>query len=177
MSQGLSLGRRDSTPKSRRAPLPLRGPNIIVGSVIPPHNPDGLLPHGVHTAGWDELEQRFATTPWRSQLLAGFRRACVALAAAGCGQVWLDGSFVTTKDVPGDFDGCWDPAGVRARLLDPVLLTFDNRRAAQKAKYLGELFPATHMAAAGGPAFVDFFQVDKVTGDPKGIVLVDPRRA
>lgn len=117
------------------------------------------------------------TTPWRKQLLDGFRRACVALAAAGCGQVWLDGSFVTTKDVPGDFDGCWDPVGVDSALLDPVLLTFDNKRAAQKVKYLGELFPAVSPAVVGGPVFVDFFQIDKASGDPKGILLVDPRSA
>ena len=151
--------------------------NSIVVCVIPSHGENGLLPPGVHLAEWDELERTLATTAWRKRLLDGFRRACTSLSAAGCRQVWLDGSFVTTKDTPGDFDACWDPVGVVASLLDPVLLTFDNGRAAQKLKYLGELFPATYLAAAGGPAFVEFFQVDKSTGDPKGIVLVDPRRA
>ena len=62
-------------------------------------------------------------------------------------------------------------------MLDPVLLTFSNKRAAQKAKYLGELFPAAVPAVSGGPLFVDFFQIDKASGDPKGIILVDPRSA
>lgn len=145
--------------------------------MIPAHDSSGLLPPGVHAAAWDELEVRLATTAWRRQLLDGFRRACVALAVAGCGQVWLDGSFVTTKDVPGDFDACWDASGVDSGMLDPVLLTFSNKRAAQKAKYLGELFPAAVPAASGGPLFVDFFQIDKASGDPKGIILVDPRSA
>jgi hypothetical protein len=151
--------------------------NSIVVFVFPCHEPSGLLPAGVHPAEWDELEVRLATTPWRRQLLEGFRRACQALADAGCKQVWLDGSFVTTRDDPGDFDGCWDPVGVDGAALDPVLLRFENRRAAQKAKYLGELFPAVWPAVAGGPAFVDFFQIDKATGNPKGILSVDPRSA
>ena len=145
--------------------------------MLPVHDAAGLLPPGVHTADWVELESRLGTTAWRLQLLDGFRRACAALAVAGCLRVWLDGSFVTTKDVPGDFDACWDEVGVQSHLLDPVLLTFTNKRAAQKAKYLGELFPAGTPAAAGGPAFVNFFQIDKATGDPKGIILVDPRSA
>lgn len=151
--------------------------NIIVVFVIPAHETSGLLPAGVHHAEWDELEALLADTPWRRQLLAGFRRACQSLATAGCTEVWLDGSFVTTKDAPADFDGCWNPIGVVAAALDPVLLDFDNGRAAQKAKFGGELFPAVWAAAAGGPAFVDFFQIDKATGDPKGILLLDPRRA
>lgn len=144
--------------------------------MIPDHEASGLLPAGVHAADWDELESRFGTTDWRLRLLDGFRRACASLAVAGCGQVWLDGSFVTARDVPGDFDACWDAVGVDSRLLDPVLLDFDNKRAAQKAKYLGELFPAG-WSAAPGLVFVDFFQTDKTTSAPKGIILVDPRSA
>ena len=48
--------------------------------------------------------------------------------------MYLDGSFVTAKEFPSDFDGCWDPDGVDGAKLDPVLLVYDNLRAAQKAK-------------------------------------------
>jgi hypothetical protein len=87
--------------------------------------------------------------------------------------LYLNGSFATAKAVPGDFDGCWDAAGVDAALLDPVLLDFRNRRAAQKAKYGGELFIASLPATPAGTVFLDFFQRDKATGDPKGIVAID----
>ena len=92
--------------------------------------------------------------------------------------LYLDGSFVTDKETvygapPGDFDGCWDPVGVDPMLLDPVLLDFTNKRAAQKAKFGGELFLSTAPASSIGPVFLDFFQVDKITGAAKGILGLD----
>jgi hypothetical protein len=53
------------------------------------------------------------------------------------------------------------------------LLTFDNGRAAQKAKYLGEFFPAHLTEGGSGQTFLDFFQVDRETGDAKGMVALD----
>ena len=44
---------------------------------------------------------------------------------AGCLTVYLNGSFVTNKEVPNDFDACWEEDGVDPAVLDPVLLTFD----------------------------------------------------
>lgn len=55
--------------------------------------------------------------------------------------------------------------------LDPVLLDFSNKRAAQKAKYGGELFISSFIADAQGRTFLDFFQEDR-NGNPKGIVEV-----
>ncbi len=85
--------------------------------------------------------------------------------------VYINGSFVTAK-VPGDYDGCWETEGVDLGLLDPVLLTFDRGRATQKAKYLGELFPARLTAGGSGSTFLEFFQTDKETGAAKGIVAL-----
>ncbi len=115
----------------------------------------------------------FGNTPWRRDLLAGLRAALASLKAAGCLTVYVDGSFVTGKDIPGDFDACWDIAGVDPTLLDPVLLTFADGRAAQKAKYLGEFFPSVADANPEGDAFLDFFQIDKETGEPKGIIALE----
>ena len=53
--------------------------------------------------------------------------------------MYLDGSFVTSKQVPNDFDACWDEIGVNMSLIDPVLLKFDRVRAAQKAKFRGRV--------------------------------------
>lgn len=144
--------------------------------MIPPLRTDGTLPPGEHTADWAEVEAAFVGDAWRAYLLQGLRRACKSLGDAGCSRLWLDGSYVTGKEVPGDFDGCWDPAGVDPALLDPVLLDFDNKRAAQKAKYSGELFPASFTADGAGRTFVEFFQTGR-DGEPKGIVVIDPRSA
>lgn len=130
----------------------------------------GNLPPGIHWATWDEIATAFGQTAHRQRLLGGLRRALVNLHQAGCQRAYLDGSFVTTKEPPGDFDGCWDLAGVNLARVDVVLKTFANSRAAQKAKYFGELFPATFKATPGGTTFLSFFQVDKSNGLPKGIV-------
>ena len=141
--------------------------------MIPDTNDDGLLPEGIHWATWPELEERFATTAWRRALTGGARRAAENLKAAGCRTLYLDGSYVTGKDRPSDFDGCWDTIGVSGQSLDPVLLSFGNRRAAQKAKYHGELFPSSAVADQHGTTYLDFFQRDKQTGKAKGIVAID----
>jgi hypothetical protein len=141
--------------------------------VIPPFQPDGNLPPGLHPATWGEFSSRFGSTARRLVLLEGLRRALDALKTAGCRTAYIDGSFVTAKRAPGDFDGCWDVAGVDPALLDPVLLRFDQGRAEQKAKYGGELFPAQLPNGLSGKTFLEFFQIDKHSGHAKGIVVID----
>ena len=96
-----------------------------------------------------------------------------SLRNAGCQTTYLDGSFVSSKLEPGDFDACWDEEGVDLDKLDPVLLIFDDRRAAQKAKFGGEFFPAGWPADERDRVFLNFFQIDKDTGAKKGIVALD----
>jgi hypothetical protein len=144
--------------------------------MIPDLDADGNLPAGVHPATWAELEARCGSNPHRRLLLSGLRRAAEVLKVAGCKTMFVDGSFVTSKDVPSDFDGCWERAGMSLLTLqaaDPILLTFDNRRAAQKAKYFGELFPADMVEGGSGLTFLNFFQRDKDTGRAKGILALD----
>ena len=141
--------------------------------MIPSFDESGLLPPGVHWASWDEFIGRFGTSSWRLRLAAGIRAAIDNLKEAGCLTVYINGSFVTAKEVPNDFDACWEEVGVDPTVLDPVLLTFDPGRITQKAKYLGELFPASAIASEDWFSFLDFFQTDKDTGEPKGIVAID----
>jgi hypothetical protein len=147
--------------------------------VIPPFDPvSGNLPPGEHEASWDEFKTRYGWNEHRRRLLAGLEEALRALAECGCSRVWIDGSFATDKELPGDFDACWDHIGVdlpQLRRGHPALLDFTNRRAQQKACYGGELFLAGTPADVTGRLFLDFFQVDKYTGGRKGIVLMDPR--
>jgi hypothetical protein len=144
--------------------------------MMPPFDANGNLPPGMHTATWQGFVSRFGTTAHRRRLLAGLQAALNALRVAGCNMVYIDGSFVTAKQVPNDFDACWDIEGVDPTLLDPILLDFDNGRAAQKAKYLGELFPAQLGEGGSGTTFLEFFQIDKESGTPKGIIAIDLRR-
>jgi len=130
-----------------------------------------VLPPGVHDARISEARVRFATNDVRRSLCEGFERGCASLRGAGCGAVYLDGSYVTEKATPGDFDACWDPHGVDRSLLDPVLLDFRDRRRAQKAKYGGEFFPSS-IRADSMQTFLEYFQVDRYTGKRKGIVRI-----
>ena len=143
--------------------------------MIPPFNAQGLLPPGIHWAVWDEVESRYGGNPWRQRLLSGLSAALGNLKEAGCSAVYVNGSFETGKELPDDFDACWVEDGVNPEALDTVLLTFDPGRATQKAKYLGELFPASIPADPEGLSFLEFFQTDKETGRRKGIVAIDLR--
>ncbi len=118
-----------------------------------------------------EFVGRFGYTTQRLELLAGLRTGLDALRVAGCRRVYVNGSFVTAKRTPGDFDVCWESSGVRVALLDPALRTFANRRAAQKAAFRGEFFPAEALADARR-TYLDFFQSGRA-GEPKGIVVLD----
>ncbi len=110
--------------------------------MIPPLTSEGLLPPGLHLATWDEFEEAFLWNPRRRGLARGLKEALTDLALAGCGRAYVDGSFVTAKEWPNDWDGCWEPAGVDVQVLDRVLLEFEDGRRAQKAKYGGEMFLA-----------------------------------
>ena len=140
--------------------------------MIPEWLGNGYLPPRVHFATWREIEDRVSFNPRRRRLLAGFRRACDELRNAGCRLVYLDGSFVTRKEQPGDFDACWDVQNVDDNQLDPVFWDFSRGRAAQKLRFLGEFFPAQLPEGATGRAFVDFFQVNKLSGEAKGILAI-----
>lgn len=140
--------------------------------MLPKFTSNGSLPAGVHEATWEEFIARFGSTITRKRIIAGLRAALTNLFQAGCGAVFIDGSFVTNKENPNDFDACWDLNGVDPALLDPILLRFDDGRAAQKAKYRGEMFPAQMKEGNSNEDFLEFFQTDKETGAPKGIVLI-----
>ena len=142
----------------------------------PAFNSDGSLPPGIHWLDWPDFVARFGWNNHRLRLLAGLKRALDDLKLAGCQTVYVDGSFVTKTEIPGDFDACWEMAGVNLHLIGSTPLgNFRNSRAAQKTAYGGELFPSASLADQAGHRFLDFFQIDKNTGGPKGIVALNLR--
>ena len=104
------------------------------------------------------------------------KRALEVLRDAGCNEIYLDGSFVTEKESPSDYDCCWMTAGVDlVKLISahPVFINLSNRRAGQKAKYGGEFLPARGIERVSGKTFLDFFQIDKQLGTRKGIIQIN----
>lgn len=137
-----------------------------------PGSPWAVLPPGAHSAGLAEVSNVFASNAWRRGLFDGLIMGARKLRAAGCPTIYLDGSLVTDKPKPGDFDACWDPQGVDPAKLDIVFLDFSNSRATQKAAFKGEFFPSSMLCADVGQTFVDFFQLDRFTGKRKGIIAI-----
>jgi hypothetical protein len=141
--------------------------------MIPALNADtGNLPPGEHRAAWEEVVARYGTNLRRRELLDGLRKALDLLKAAGCRTVYLDGSIVTAKALPADFDACWDTEGVDFDRIDDVFIHLDRGRATQKKRFLGELLIADAQADLWSTLFRDFFQMDR-DGNPKGIVVID----
>lgn len=150
--------------------------NINVVSMSSPFDPaSGYLPPGVHPWAWPDFLNVFAWNARRRFLAGGLYRALRNLKNAGCKAAIIDGSYVTAKELPGDFDAAFDPNGVNGILVDPVLLRHADGRKAMKAKYLGDLFPWGSVACQStGTIYQDFFQTDR-DGAPKGIVFLDMR--
>ena len=98
----------------------------------------------------------------------------ILLLCSGCRRVYINDSFVTAKEVPRDYDLCWSIDGVIPEKLNQALLDFSPRgRNTMKEKYKGDLFPAEIPEGTSGRLFLDFFQTDKITGEPKGIIALD----
>ena len=146
--------------------------------MIPDFDENGKLPPGIHFCTWEEFTDRFGTTLRRLRLINGLKLAMEQLQTAGCQFIYINGSFVTEKLNPGDFDACWDANGIDIHYLEslaPVLYN-PQRTAQQKAKYGGEFFRSDLPADSYGTSYLDFFQFDTRTNTIKGIIAIDLSR-
>ena len=131
----------------------------------------GYLPLGTHCVTWEGVVRLCGFTQHRAGLIAGLRMALLNLKLAGCSVLYLDGSFVSMKVKPNDYDGAWEPSGVDFDVVDPVLLSFGDRRKAMKDKFKGELFVADQLADSN-VSYREFFRTDKI-GIAKGVLKID----
>ena len=137
-------------------------------------NTRGLLFPGIHVISWGNFIEEYSFSPRRIYLFSGMKKALLHFKQAGCKRVYIDGSFVSKKTEPGDYDACWDSSDVDFTLLDPMFhhgLRLGTLP--QKIKYLGEFYPAGCLERASGMTFLDFFQTDKGTGNRKGIIQIE----
>jgi hypothetical protein len=147
--------------------------------MIPTFDDNGYLPLGIHLVEWEEFNERFNYNPTRLRLMKGLKLAMTHLKAANCKIIYVDGSFITNKEKPGDFDACWEENGVdvnELNLLAPTLYNFALRRVEQKTKYKGEIFPANYPANDYATPYIDFFQFDTRRNICKGIIAIDLTR-
>ena len=74
-------------------------------SHLPLFRPDGYLPEGVYVCSEAEVIFRFGSSSRRRRRLARRLRRWMELGRqVGARRLLVDGSFVTTKDEPGDID-------------------------------------------------------------------------
>lgn len=135
---------------------------------------NGNLIPGIHLISIEDFENWFGYNSARKEMIQGLKLAISWLKECGCKIIYIDGSFVTTKVIPGDFDACWDANGVDLNLIKekyPLIIDFSNGRANQKFHFKGELFPA-QVKATPYDIYLNFFQADR-DGKPKGIVQLN----
>ncbi|MUH01066.1 hypothetical protein F7734_55915 [Scytonema sp. UIC 10036] len=147
--------------------------------MIPEFDENGNLPPGIYLIEWEEFDERFNYNLTRQRLINGLELAMTHLKAVGCRKIYINGSFVSSKPKPGDFDACWEENGVdikELKFLAPTLYNFALQRADQKIKYRGEIFPANYPANESATPYIDFFQFDTRTNIRKGIIAIDLAR-
>jgi len=140
--------------------------------LIPNFKSNGLLPDGIHWATLTEIKERLCFSEKRTELVAGLEKAILSLKKAGCETIYLDGSFSSSKEIPGDIDVCWELGNVDLDFLfviEPVLFDFTLKRKAQKDKFGCEFFLTDDFAAPPDKTFIEFFQQDR-DGSAKGII-------
>lgn len=101
-----------------------------------------------------------AANAHRAWLFEGILRVADALADAGCRRMYLAGNYVTSEARPSQFQGCWEPAGVKGAKLDPILLDFTDDGAAQKERYRGTMSISCGDPDACG-IVLKFYQTEK----------------
>ena len=145
---------------------------------IPSFRDDGWLPEGHHAATWEEIADTLGGEPdsIRAKVFAGllaWRDAVRAKRLSGL--VILDGSFVSAKPDPGDFDllFVYDVASEEVRDRDPKARELLDMMLC-KTRYGGDVVTFSENTARQYPQFfpLDTFDLVKVTMRPKGVLEV-----
>ncbi|MGH8055725.1 MAG: DUF6932 family protein [Candidatus Entotheonellia bacterium] len=143
--------------------------------MIPPHDPDGDLPEGVHQATWTEFTERFCIFARSDRRLRLCRQIECMFDEASASQVveriLFGGSFVTAEAEPNDFD-CIIVLKTETHYEDlrPFQRWVADTREASR-RYGGDVF----VARANHPSmdlYVDFFRLNR-RGKHVGLVEVN----
>lgn len=128
---------------------------------------------GIYEYTLEKLERDFATNKTRKDLFEDIKRLAKELKHAGCEILYIDGSFITRKEKPGDYDACWEPFVKKNMPANTLLLedsTFANTW--RKERFSGDIFPRF----GGYGDRVEKWQLDSRTNKQKGIIFIDLRR-
>jgi hypothetical protein len=138
--------------------------------MIPNFNEYGLLPEGIHKATIEEIEHKFGSgSAKRKELFIGFQELIQLLYKhkRSIKSFLLDGSFVTDKESPRDYD---------CILVVKKDFNFDSPEA-KKLQYAKKLFYAHNFTCMEEdldwyPGLITLFGHEKYTRRAKGLVEV-----
>jgi hypothetical protein len=130
--------------------------------VIPDLEPNGNLGRGVYDSSWIEFLDRFVWNAQRRRIAAALHSALLCLARAECDEVLVGGSFVSSKESPGDVDVLYLTPR-KPELLPEAFLT--RHRPSLKADFCGDYIEDE-------PAIRRFFSTDR-NGNARGFVRLD----
>ncbi|MFE6091180.1 DUF6932 family protein [Streptomyces massasporeus] len=132
----------------------------------------GYLPPGEHEATWKEVERAFGWNFKRKNLLTGLHYTVKSLMGFGVTEIYLDGSFVTSKVRPGDIEVVYMPPASPSTTSWGI---FDfAQHNVLKRQYGIDLwpYPSPQPTASGKISIKEFFSFDR-DGEPKGIVRLN----
>lgn len=145
---------------------------------LPSFRDDGWLPAGHHAATWQEIAARFGGQPnsRRADVLASLLRwRDAARAASLIGLVVLNGSLISRKEVPGDFDlvFSYDAATEALIRTSAEARALTDYQACRQLGFLGDVFALPASLGETSPVFsgLDMFDFDQ-QGRLKGVVEV-----
>lgn len=145
---------------------------------VPSFRDDGWLPPGHHTASWQEIVSRFGGRPnsRRAEIIASllsWRDAARAENLAGL--IILNGSFVSSKEAPGDFDllFSYDTATDALVRTHAEARALTDYQACRALGFLGDVFALPASLGKSSPTLsgLDMFDFDR-KGNIKGVVEV-----
>ena len=145
---------------------------------LPAFRDDNWLPEGHYSTDWDETSAVFGGEPnsKRAQVLSNLLEWRDSVRAQGLtGLLILDGSFISAKPEPGDFDTLFIlDAGMETRLAQDVEAALLVNYNYCKQRGWGDIFMFSEIAVRRFPAMcrLDGFDHDKVTKQAKGVVEV-----
>lgn len=132
----------------------------------------GYLKAGVHEATLEELAAAFGAVNFRRRaIMDGLRWVVERLRNYGVETIWVDGSFLTSKERPGDVDVVYVPPD-GADTGTWGYLSFPNRRELKKLKKV-DLWPhpSPQRRGLGAIPLIEWFQTDE-DGVAKGVLLL-----
>ena len=146
---------------------------------IPPFRSDHWLPEGHHAATWEEVEDIFGGEPGsvRREILTRLLTCRDAARAKGLsGQVVLNGSFISAKENPGDFDLLFVYDTVSETIVQQdieALALIDPIRC--KVAFGGDVFAYSASMVTSHPQFfpTDSFDRIKFTEIKKGVLELE----